>query len=68
MKVVEVENISGDTLEALRKEQEIYKRISSEFAIQLFYSFADENLHFFILEYANGGNLRHLLEDECYLE
>ncbi len=41
MKVVEVESINPETLEALKKEQEIYKKISSEFAIQLFESFSD---------------------------
>lgn len=53
---------------AFKKEQKIYRSISGSFNVKLYYSFREDNLYFFMLDYGRGGTLRQLLEEEVYFE
>ncbi len=68
MKVIEFEDMNEEKMDTFRKEQKIYKSIMGEFNVKLYFSFREENLYFFILDFGCGGNFRTLLEKEVYLE
>lgn len=60
--------MNEEKIDTFKKEQKVYKSISGEFNVKLYYSFREENLYFFILDFGCGGNFRKLLQDEVYLE
>ena len=49
-------------MKAFKKEQKIYRSINGEYNVKLYYSFREENLYFFILDFGCGGTLNSLLE------
>ena len=49
-------------MEAFKKEQRIYKSITGNFNVKLYYSFREENFYFLILDFAVGGDFRTLLQ------
>jgi serine/threonine protein kinase len=55
-------------MHAFKQEQKIYKSITGNFNVKLYYSFGVSNLYFLILDYGCGGSLRELLQREVYLE
>lgn len=63
MKVIEIEDLNEERLLAFKKEQKIYRSISGTFNVKLYYSFREDNLYFFVLDYGRGGTLRKLLEE-----
>ena len=48
-------------MQAFRKEQKIYRSISGPFNVKLYYSFREDNLYCFVLDFGAGGTLRRLL-------
>lgn len=48
-------------MHAFKQEQKIYKSITGNFNVKLYYSFGVSNLYFLILDYGCGGSLRELL-------
>ena len=61
MKVMEIEDLNEERMQAFRKEQKIYRSISGLFNVKLYYSFREDNLYCFVLDFGAGGTLRRLL-------
>jgi serine/threonine protein kinase len=55
-------------MQAFRREQKIYRSIGGRYNVKLYYSFQEDGLYFFILDFGCGGTLRELLQQEVYLE
>ena len=67
MKVMEIEDLNEDRMQAFKKEQKIYRSIGGVYNVNLYYSFKEDNLYFFILDFGSGGTFRTLIQDEVYL-
>lgn len=70
MKVVKLKHAGGNSrnINDITNELGIFRKLSGDYLVKAAFSFTEGDLHFFFLEYMEGGDFTNLLSREVYLE
>lgn len=68
MKIVKLEHGSNSPkITDIMNELGIFRKISGDHLVKAAFSFTDGDLHFFLLEYMEGGDFAGMLDRKVYL-